>query len=192
MLRHQGVPARARCGFGAYFLPGKFEDHWVAEYWDGAELRWKLVDAQLDARQREVLRLDFDPCDVPRDKFVVAGKAWQVCRAGEADPEAFGLTALNEHGLWWVRDNLVRDVAALNKVELLPWDAWGLAQGPESVSTEADTALLDRAAELSQQPTAFAELRDIYEDGTEFRVPATIRSQGSGGGRLVEIPVGAV
>jgi hypothetical protein len=23
MLRHQGVPARARCGFGAYFLPGK-------------------------------------------------------------------------------------------------------------------------------------------------------------------------
>jgi hypothetical protein len=129
---------------------------------------------------------------VPRDKFVVAGKAWQVCRAGEADPEAFGLTALNEHGLWWVRDNLVRDVAALNKVELLPWDSWGLAQGPEYVSTEADTALLDRAAELSQRPTAFAELRGIYEDGDDFRVPGTIRSQGSGGGRLVEIPVGAV
>jgi hypothetical protein len=192
MLRHQGVPARARCGFGGYFLPGKFEDHWVAEYWNTAEERWQLVDAQLDARQREVLRLDFDPCDVPRDKFVVAGKAWQVCRAGEADPEAFGLTALNEHGLWWVRDNLVRDVAALNKVELLPWDSWGLAQGPEYVSTEADTALLDRAAELSQRPTAFAELRGIYEDGDDFRVPGTIRSQGSGGGRLVEIPVGAV
>src|SRR5580658_1016268 len=28
-LRHHGVPARARCGFGAYFTKGKFEDHWV-------------------------------------------------------------------------------------------------------------------------------------------------------------------
>ena len=33
MLREQGAPARARCGFGAYFVPGLFEDHWVAEYW---------------------------------------------------------------------------------------------------------------------------------------------------------------
>jgi hypothetical protein len=87
-----------------------------------------------------------------------------------------------------VRDNLVRDVAALNKVELLPWDAWGLAQGPEYVNTEGDTALLDRVAEVSQRPAAFAELRDIYEGGNDFRVPATIRSEGSGGGRLVEIP----
>jgi hypothetical protein len=27
MLRYQGVPARARCGFGTYFLPGHYEDH---------------------------------------------------------------------------------------------------------------------------------------------------------------------
>src|SRR5512133_218191 len=26
MLRHQGVPARARCGFGTYFMPDHFED----------------------------------------------------------------------------------------------------------------------------------------------------------------------
>src|SRR5438128_398002 len=30
MLRKQGIPARSRCGFGAYFSAGKFEDHWVA------------------------------------------------------------------------------------------------------------------------------------------------------------------
>ncbi|MDP2872830.1 MAG: transglutaminase domain-containing protein [Bacillota bacterium] len=28
MLRHQGVPARARCGFGTHFRPGAYEDHW--------------------------------------------------------------------------------------------------------------------------------------------------------------------
>lgn len=56
MLRTQGVPARARCGFAGYFTPGKFEDHWVCEYWDAAEKRWILVDAQIDALQREKLR----------------------------------------------------------------------------------------------------------------------------------------
>ena len=37
LLRAKGVPARARCGFGAYFNPGFFEDHWVCEYWNAAE-----------------------------------------------------------------------------------------------------------------------------------------------------------
>ena len=32
LLRHQGVPARARCGFGTYFTPGKSEDHWTCQY----------------------------------------------------------------------------------------------------------------------------------------------------------------
>ena len=40
MMRHQGIPARARCGFGAYFLPEHFEDHWVTEYWDSDRRRW--------------------------------------------------------------------------------------------------------------------------------------------------------
>jgi hypothetical protein len=29
LLRHKGIPARARCGFATYFLPGSFEDHWL-------------------------------------------------------------------------------------------------------------------------------------------------------------------
>jgi len=56
ILRAQGVPARARCGFGAYFTPGKFEDHWVCEYWNAEQSRWILVDAQMDAIQRSALR----------------------------------------------------------------------------------------------------------------------------------------
>src|SRR5262249_43363547 len=47
-LRARGVPARARCGFGAYFAPSSFEDHWVCEVWDAARQAWHLVDAQLD------------------------------------------------------------------------------------------------------------------------------------------------
>ena len=59
-LRARGVPARARCGFGAYFDPPRFEDHWVCDVWDEARGSWRMVDAQLDARQREALRIAFD------------------------------------------------------------------------------------------------------------------------------------
>ena len=48
-LRHKDFPARARCGFSAYFEPGKYVDHWVCEYWNSGEARWVQVDAQLDA-----------------------------------------------------------------------------------------------------------------------------------------------
>lgn len=45
LLRAGGIPARARCGFTAYFVPGWYDDHWVAEYWDTSERRWIMVDA---------------------------------------------------------------------------------------------------------------------------------------------------
>jgi hypothetical protein len=74
-------PARPRCGFGAYFLPNHYEDHWVCEYWNEAGGRWVLVDAQLDELQRNVLETSFDTLDVPRDQFIVGGAAWKMCRS---------------------------------------------------------------------------------------------------------------
>ncbi|HBI55481.1 MAG TPA: transglutaminase, partial [Firmicutes bacterium] len=88
-LRSQGIPARARCGFGAYFRPGTYEDQWVCEYWHAEQKRWVLVDAQLDDLQRDVLGIRFDALDVPRNEFIVGGKAWHWCRQGEADPNDF-------------------------------------------------------------------------------------------------------
>ena len=49
MLRRQGIAARARCGFGAYFEPGKFLDHWVTEYWN--EARGALAAGRRAARR---------------------------------------------------------------------------------------------------------------------------------------------
>ena len=34
-------------------------------------------------------------------------------------------------GQWFAQNNLVRDFLSLNKIELLPWDSWGLMAGPE-------------------------------------------------------------
>ena len=175
MLRAQGVPARARCGFGGYFGTGAFEDHWVAEYWHAAEARWILVDAQIDDVQRGMFQVDFDLMDVPRDRFVIAGDAWARCRAGEADAARFGLSLLNEGGLWWIAGNLLRDAAALNNMEMLPWDVWGAMPGPGEAMTEDVLALLDRLAALTRTPDeSFGELRALYEGDDRLRVPPTV------------------
>ncbi len=170
MLRHQGVPARARCGFGAYFLPGRYEDHWACEVWNTAQARWVLVDAQLDAFQRQALDIPFDPLDVPRDQFVVGGAAWQMCRAGCADPDHFGI--FDMHGLWFIRGNLVRDFLAFSKIELLPWDGWGLISAHDDELSPDDLGLLDRIAVLTLAgDEVFEEIRLLYEQEARLRMP---------------------
>jgi transglutaminase superfamily protein len=169
MLRAQGVAARARCGFGAYFVERMFIDHWVTEYWNEAQKRWVLVDAQLDGRQRELFKIGFDPLDVPRDQFLVAGQAWELCRAGKADPDSFAI--LDMHGLWLIAGNVIRDVAALNNHEMLPWDVWGAMTRNDA---ELDLPLIDRLAELSHAPDEHpAELQAAYED-QRIAVPGTV------------------
>ena len=173
MLRAQGVPARARCGFGSYFNPGRFEDHWVCEYWDAADGRWTLVDAQIDEVQRAKLKPDFDLLDVPRDRFVIAGDAWARCRAGDADPSAFGI--FDMRGLWFVAGNLMRDLAALNNMEMLPWDIWGAMIRPGEPLGDDRLALFDRLSTVTRAPdAAFAELRRLYEGDEALRVPGTV------------------
>jgi len=144
----------------------------VVEYWDEAAGAWRLGDAQLDAVQRAALKLPFDPLDTPRDQFLVAGEAWRRCRAGEADPMTFGI--MDMHGLWFVAGNLVRDIAALNNMEMLPWDVWGPMPQPGEAPDAAALARFDAAAELSREPDAhFAALRALYrQDG--WRVPAQV------------------
>jgi hypothetical protein len=169
MLRTHGIPARARCGFGAYFEKGKYLDHWVTEYWDEGEKCWVLFDAQIDDRQRELFRIGFDTADVPRDQFVVAGEAWSLCRRGRADPSAFGI--LDMHGLWFIAGNLVRDVVALNNREMLPWDVWGAMRWQDG---ELDLAFFDQLAIVSSEPDAHIdELNALYCD-ERVSVPRTV------------------
>jgi hypothetical protein len=175
MLRYKGIPARTRCGFGAYFSPGWYEDHLICEVWSADDAKWIFVDAELDDVHREVLRFPFDPCDVPRDQFFSGGLAWQMCRRGEADPNSFGY-GNTVGGLPNIRGNLVRDVAFLNKVEILGWDYWGLIEGDDSDLNEDDLALLDKAATLSlARDDSFHELRSLYLRDMRLRVPPIVR-----------------
>jgi hypothetical protein len=185
ILRHQGLPARARCGFGAYFLPNHYEDHWVAEYWNTAENRWVLVDSQLDEFQCEAMKIPFNLLDVPRDQFIVGGLAWQMCRSGQADPEQFGI--FDMHGLGFVRGDFIRDVAALNKVELLPWDCWGLILNPKLDQID-DLSLLDELAELTRSDVPdFERVRALYESDSRLKATGKIQSYVAGDMQTVEL-----
>jgi hypothetical protein len=185
LLRHQGIPARARCGFGAYFMPDHFEDHWVVEYWNESQNRWVIVDAQLDARQCDVLKINFDTLDVPRDQFIVGGKAWQMCRSGEQDSGKFGIFDMN--GLGFVRGNLVRDIASLNKMELLPWDCWGIIL-KEQLDDPADLVMLDEVASLAMEDVPdFETLRAHYETDPRLHVNGSLLSYIDG--KMVEVQI---
>ena len=175
MLRAKGIPARGRCGFGSYFNPGYFEDHWVCEYWNSAERRWILVDAQLDEHWRREGKIGFDVLDVPRDKFVVAADAWVQCRAGEADPSKYGIFLNEMRGLWFIAGDLIHDVAALCKVEMLPWDVWGAMPKAEKPMSEQELAFFDRVAELTRAgDDAHGELQRLYERDQRVHMPGRV------------------
>jgi hypothetical protein len=104
-----------------------------------------LVDAQFDEVWRNKLSIEHDILDVPRDRFLVAADAWTQCRAGNADPGKFGIGFVHMHGLWYIAENLVRDLAALNKIEPLPWDVWGAQPKHVSVLAKVFNALKQQA-----------------------------------------------
>ncbi|MER6350256.1 transglutaminase domain-containing protein [Streptomyces sp. NPDC001595] len=174
LLRATGTPARLRCGFADYLAEGFHDDHWVAEYRlpDGS---WRLVDAQV---AHPSYPLDFDPADVPRDRFLVAGDAWRGCREGAADPRGFGVWGHDQlAGLWYIGANIRLDLAALIGVELLPWDAWGPQERSDAALTEEDLALFDAVAAARTDE----ELRRLARD-PRLAVPDEVLSYTSRSG----------
>ncbi|MFJ4783413.1 transglutaminase-like domain-containing protein [Streptomyces sp. NPDC088794] len=185
-LRHIGVPARIRSGFADYFDPNGpsafHNDHVVTEYWD--ERRgWLLADAELaDPFVTAHWKIDFDPMDVPRDRFLVAGEAWRAIREGGADQETFGLHPPHEGpfwGEWFVAGNIRLDLAALNKVETLLWDVWGTEdEGDELGGPLPDSAraFFDRVAPVVSGDVSFTAARELFAEEDSLRTPDTVTS----------------
>ncbi len=113
LLRH-----RAGCGTAAYFQLGLGLDHWIVEYYNDDDDRWMRVDAQVLGQS--VLQ---HPEDLPPGEFLSGGEAWSAYRAGRIDAATFGVFGRELQAE--IRGNAIRDLAALNKVETLPWDEWG-------------------------------------------------------------------
>ena len=187
VFRAHAVPARCRVGFAAYLNPGFLEDHWVCEYWDGGD--WRLLDAQLDEAAVRDLGVRFAPEDVPRDQFIDASTAWCRLRGGELDGTKMGLSVLGLAGAWFVAGNVMLDVAALNKEEMLPWEKWsvGLAFGPGQDVPRRWAEELDQVAGLLRGAPDAELAQRVYHENEWLEVTPTVVS--FLGGTPIEIPV---
>ncbi|MEQ0563866.1 transglutaminase-like domain-containing protein [Amycolatopsis sp. NEAU-NG30] len=171
MARHHGIPARVRVGFAGYLMPGWYLDHVVAEVHDGTG--WRLVEPGYG----EPGAVGFDLLDVPRDQFLTGPDAWTAARTGKADPDRMVVSPDLDvpflRGIPYARHNLVLDLAALNKHEMLQWDLWGDLDD----SAFLTPAALARADELAGLMTGADtdRLRAAF-DADDVRVPPVIRT----------------
>lgn len=142
LLRYRGIPARVRCGFATYFQPGQGLDHWITEYWSQDEGRWIRIDSEILGQH-----VPSHPEDLRPGEFFSGGEAWTAFRQGSIDASTFGVYGTENWGVGEIRGNAVKDLAALNKIEMLPWDEWGQMEAAyKSETNEAYDEMLDDLA----------------------------------------------
>jgi hypothetical protein len=161
LLRSVGVPARARCGFAAYFVPPEKVDHWIVELWSSDEHRWIRVDPEhLDRPTPTTARTH----DLRPEEFLDAGEAWKLVRSGDDDPASYGVFGTENWGPGEIRGNAMRDLASLAaKLEMLPWDEWGpMAASYDGTTGDDFDELMDDLAAATADPDQH-DLQRIYE-----------------------------
>jgi Transglutaminase-like superfamily len=168
LLRHRGIPARARCGFATYFQPEKGFDHWVIEYRHRGDSTWTRLDVEYLGRP-----LPVSPADLRPGELLTGGEAWAAHREGKIDAAQFGVYGTENWGPAEIRGNAIRDIAALNKVEMLPWDEWGRMTASYRGETGADyDDLMDEIAAVTAAGDLGA-IADLYRT-QDLAVPAEL------------------
>ena len=180
MARSLAIPARARVGFGSYFVRDYKLDHELAEVWDSAENRWRLLDANIGDGYRDPNDGGDDrpagrsPRPLPGRRRRLAALPARRGRPGHLRRLTASSSCPDARGWPYLRHNLVHDLAALNKTEMLLWDGWGLAEQRDVGDDEL--ALLDRLAALTAAADPpLAELRRLFREEA-LRVPPVVTS----------------
>ena len=126
ILRSRGIPARLRAGFNTYYNANFYLDGFCLQYFDFKLNRWRMVDPRTTKQtiRSYQLSINFNITDLSEQQFILAAKAWQLCRAGKANPNSFGFRHYS--GLPYLQTKLIQDFLLLNKYELLIWDLWGM------------------------------------------------------------------
>ena len=130
--------------------------------------------------------------DVPRDLFLTGPAAWKACRAGGQEPERFVVSPDLEipflRSWFYLRHNLIHDLATLDKREMLLWDTWGLLIPEPSSPEELD--LLDQVAAVTGAPDLTPEdLAALYAAEPRLRVPPVVMSISPLDGAFREVSV---
>lgn len=170
LMRWVGVAARCRVGFKG--ATGFRVDHWIVEYQTGGT--WARVDPQVDVSYQSGRPVATPPDWIPPiPEFITGGEAWLAYRAGRVDAEIFGVTgAGDDKGPAEIRGNAIRDLAALNKREVLPWDNWGRMEDSYSGRTGDDyDRLVDVIAAAANPGDELHPIIHCYDSHPELQVP---------------------
>lgn len=152
VARAKGMPARKRVGFVG-------NETWeAAEYWDGKA--WITID----------------PSGLAQGEFVPAWKVWQDCRAGKLDPAQFKGDCNSRLTGWAViRNSLMLDLAAMNKIELLTWDRYGWMNRCVCEMSDRAWEILDQAAAvLADADKDLDAVHALYDAQEGLQVPRVI------------------
>lgn len=197
ILRFKKIPCRLRVGFASYLAPPNlFEDHWVCEYWNSKEKKWKRIDPQVDLFQHKMIRewtkhydnleykemiYDFDNLNLKNCDFYSAGRIWNKVRNKETDAKQYGLCFdPDSFGIDFIKANLLRDFACLNKEEprinylknTALWDKWHLSNKPIKKMTSDELNLINDIAELTLQNEIKVNIiNDFYLKNENIQIP---------------------
>ena len=171
ILKAKGISARVRSGFAPYITENTYVgyDHWITEYYDEKENRWKLVDADMHCPDHE---LGFDINVIPYDKFWFGAEAYLGLRQNKfkheqiryaSDPPTYGLKAAIK-GLFF-------DFHALMNNEIIFLHIPKYIDDKQFQLSEDEYIELDNLAKLLLKPNEnFEEIRKIWENTPKFRI----------------------
>lgn len=171
ILKSKGIACRVRSGNASYFDMGKLgkvsADHWINQYWNSREKRWITIDADGSWSLNE----NFNPYDMPEEKFDFPANAWLNIRKGKDDANRFW-NAKPERGLIVVLWSLFYDFHCLMNDEIIYIHVpeSGLYEKFDKL-TENELKKIDNLARLMQDPDKnFKELQNIWDTNKEFRL----------------------
>lgn len=145
IMRLQGRAARARCGYSATLVPGRWTPHWIAELRDAVTGQWQPLDIE-------------QQCAVADGAFVSGSQAWLLFRAGHFDVSLL----LDDYrsGADGVKYRLLSDVNALLQQECLAFEWMMRETAPQAPDlfrlgcqrlTPVQLTQLDELAQLALQ-----------------------------------------
>lgn len=170
ILRSKNIAARALCGFSRY-QEEYYPSYWVCEYWDEKKQDWVLVDPiSGNLLHAESNTLSYQ---ISSKQFYRSEEVWMKCREGKLNDRLFGYG--NDSGLGFIRGNLIRNFASLNKFEVSPWDnLWGFRSKKDL--RQNDYLQLDQITKfIVGGVNTFEDLRILFE--TDVSLHASVKTK---------------
>ncbi|MBI4454126.1 hypothetical protein HY636_05780 [Candidatus Woesearchaeota archaeon] len=171
ILKSKGIHCRVRAGHAPYFNMGSLgkvsADHWINQYWNSKEKRWITIDVDGSWSLND----DFDPYNIPDEKFDYPADAWLNIRIKKEDQNRFW-NAKPERGLIVVLWSLFYDFHCLMNSEITYIHVPEIATYEKfGKLSEKELKEIDDLARLMRNPDEnFDKLQQLWNTSKKFRL----------------------